>query len=74
MSVKRYVGYETIKPFRNNVNLSLPYSITVACAKTTNNVYKYAVWDKSDAIWTLNAEKDYATFIMDDNAFQFPRL
>ena len=61
-SVKRYKSYETIKPFRNKLSLSLPYSITAACAETQFNLYKIAQWSQSTLSWDLNEDNDdYAT-------------
>ena len=71
--VKRYQDYESVKPFRNKVSLSLPVSITAECAETQFNLYKYAEWDQTKTTWTLNAQNDdYATQIMDINLVQFP--
>ena len=72
-SVKRYESYEAVKPFRNKVLLSLPVSITAACAETKYNLYKYVEWDQSGAKWDLNTENDdYATVIYDINMIEFP--
>ena len=72
-SVKRYKSYETIKPFRNKLSLSLPYSITAACAETQFNLYKIAQWSQSTLSWDLNEDNDdYATYIMDVNMVEFP--
>ena len=72
-SVKHYESYEAVKPFRNKVLLSLPVSITAACAETKYNLYKYVEWDQSGAEWNLNTENDdYATVIYDINMIEFP--
>ena len=71
--VKRYKSYETIKPYRNNIPVSLPYSITAACAETEYNLYKIAQWNQSKTSWDLNEDNDdYATVIMDVNMVDFP--
>lgn len=72
-SVKRYESYEAIKPYQNDLAVSLPYSITAACAETKYNLYKIAEWNQSKTSWDLNEDNDdYATYIMDVNMVEFP--
>jgi hypothetical protein len=71
--VKLHDGYETVKPFRDKVNINMPYSITAGCAETSNNLYKFLVWNQTGKKWDMNTENDdYATYIMDINMVEFP--
>ena len=71
--VKNHEGYETVVPFRDNLNINMPYSIMAGCAETSNNLYKFLVWNQTGKKWDMNTENDdYATYIMDINMVEFP--
>ena len=71
--VKNHEGYETVVPFRDNLNINMPYSITAGCAETSNNEYKFLTWNQTGKKWDLKIDEDgYATYIMDINVVEFP--
>lgn len=71
-STKSHESYETLKPFRDKVDINMPYSITAGCAETSNNPYKFLAWNQTGKKWDLTEDQDgYATYIMDINMVEF---